>query len=71
MSVVGGGRGEDGGLELQHFPRAVVVADGRGVGAAEQGELGDGGERALVELHADVRGAVEARGGAGRAAGRA
>ena len=62
---VGGGRGEDGGLELQHLPRAVVVLDRGGVGAGEQGQLGDGGERALVELDAHSGGAVEARGGAG------
>ena len=59
---VGGGRGKDGGLELQNFPFAVVVADGRRVATAEHGEGGDGGERALVKLHSDRRGAIETRG---------
>ena len=58
------GRGENGGEELQHLPRSIIVADGGEVGAAEEGKLGDGGERALVELDAHGCRAVEARGGA-------
>ena len=57
--LVGRRRRQHGRLELQHLPFAVGVLDGGEVGAGEQRQLGGGGERALVELDADLAGAVE------------
>ena len=63
--LVGCGGDEVGGFELQHFPDAIGIADGRGVGAAEQGEMRDGLQLAVVEFDAQARCAIEAAFGTG------